>query len=577
MNLLSKIASLQTEHFKLIWCSVLLVAIFVGFWLSKRERGVGFWQGVRDELSCPLARRDRPLLGAFLVVFAGYVFLTLFGEDFAGYDDSIFTLFSVRGRGHKPPIWPAEGRYFPLGHQEFNLLRLITRSPTGYHLFAMAELGLLLLAVFFALRELRVPARLGLMSLLLVTPSFLISFTGLIYPERNVLVLLAVFLCAVQAYSRRGSPFFFICALVAAQGALYFKEPVFLLISAFAAARLAIGWLEERCNETKARIRRVVETHSLDLAVLALVLVFVVLLALALLPRGGSGYVDKVRNTSRGPLALLAAYLRVDSLLGLYVAVFSARMLLLVRARRLPDPIWDALALGGLAYAAAVFATRLFSPYYMAPTDLVAVLYLGWLAARSSRSGWVAALVCFIAVQDIAYSSFRVIERKNTLRSKIELAEFLEADLQTPGVAQLRLFFPYTRASRLMEFAGYLSYKGFAIQSDESRDPPERASLVLAGPGEFPGGHCVDYRPFWCLHESAPQPGDLVVLFPDDVVPPGVRQSLEQRDRLVYGRTPVAAPRAARSLFSVLRTVSDSFADVPLPEDWLELRVFSEK
>jgi hypothetical protein len=55
---------------------------------------------------------------ALLAVFLGaYVTMTLVWEDFAYYDNSIFTLGTLKGRNYPTPIWQGQGRFFPLGHQ----------------------------------------------------------------------------------------------------------------------------------------------------------------------------------------------------------------------------------------------------------------------------------------------------------------------------------------------------------------------------------------------------------------------------------------------------------------------------
>jgi len=60
------------------------------------------------------------ILAFFLI---GYVALILWGEDFAYYDNSIFTDHTLNGENIELPISVRSGRFFPLGHQEFNFIR----------------------------------------------------------------------------------------------------------------------------------------------------------------------------------------------------------------------------------------------------------------------------------------------------------------------------------------------------------------------------------------------------------------------------------------------------------------------
>jgi len=70
------------------------------------------------------------LLALFLVC---YIVLAFTWEDFAYSDNSIFTLYTLKGHDYRPPIWQHLGRFFPLGHQEFNLIRHFTGTVAGYH------------------------------------------------------------------------------------------------------------------------------------------------------------------------------------------------------------------------------------------------------------------------------------------------------------------------------------------------------------------------------------------------------------------------------------------------------------
>ncbi|MEO6598798.1 MAG: hypothetical protein ABIQ16_02930 [Polyangiaceae bacterium] len=572
---IARISGAEIAHFPFIWATVLVLTALVGRWLARRQAGAtGFRDALARALSDSARRRDWPFLAAFGVALAAYIFLIFYKDDFADYDDDIFTSFSLRGKNHSPPIWPNEGRFFPLAHQEFNVLRLLTRSIVGYHLFAVTELIALLALVFLLLRELRAPLRLAVMTAVLITPSFVIAYSAFSYPERNVILLLALLAFLVQCYDRWRSPAFFVCALLVVHCVLYFKEPIFVAISAFAGTRLVLGWLQLPSQPIGTRLRRLARAHALDLGMLTLSSIFVLLLALAFLPHHGSGYANKIHaGDGSGMLGLVLAYAKIDVIVVVFVAVFVARVVGLWRARQLPDPVWDALAVGGLAYAAVVLVLRAYSAYYMAPTDFIGLLYLAWVAARTRRVALVAIFASMIAVQSFLYSYFVVAERKNTIQAKVQLAEFL-LSLHAHGVRQTRLFLPYSIPFRMMDLAAFLDYKGLAVPAEDSPTLMSKASVVLQGPQDFPGGRCVEYRPYSCAHADAPVPGDLIVLLPDDTLPPGTVSSLAQRDELVFARAPVGVPRAALPFFSLLRADSSFFSDRPLPPEWLELRVF---
>ena len=152
----------------------------------------------------------------------------------------MLTDFSVQGMNFLPPVWSAVGRFYPLADQEFNLLKFVTRSPAGYHALVALQLLVLLAVLFVVLRAFQVRYRVLILIAAMVAPSFLIPFTGFVYPERNVLFWLAVMLLCLQEYSRTKARIYFIGCLVATHCALYYKETVVLFVVAYAITQLLL-------------------------------------------------------------------------------------------------------------------------------------------------------------------------------------------------------------------------------------------------------------------------------------------------------------------------------------------------
>ena len=177
------------------------------------------------------------LLTAFL---ASYIAMTLAWEDFAFYDDSWFTLFTLKGHSIGLAIWQQQGRFFPLGYKEFNLLRHFTDTITGYHVFPIAQLLIFACILLILDDELSIAARVALAILALLTPSILISFSGLLFWERSVLFFLACFLLSVKRFEQTQSTAWAVAAAVCAQIMIYYKETAFLLLLGFAAGRLIL-------------------------------------------------------------------------------------------------------------------------------------------------------------------------------------------------------------------------------------------------------------------------------------------------------------------------------------------------
>ena len=120
--------------------------------------------------SCWHGRLTVPaLLALFLTC---YVALMVTWEDFAYYDYSMFTTGTLIGRDNTPLIVRESGRFIPLQHQEFNLIRHFAHTATGYHVLPIVELLIFSYILLILDSELSIMARAALAVLVLLTPAF---------------------------------------------------------------------------------------------------------------------------------------------------------------------------------------------------------------------------------------------------------------------------------------------------------------------------------------------------------------------------------------------------------------------
>jgi hypothetical protein len=590
-SVLSKVVA---RHFLATW-TVLLVAVL---WTATRVRRMPERSGRNVTVHRNTAARsavglvdgssparwpmqwsssDAPYWAAFLVFASAYAALILFGEEFADYDNSMFTTFTLVGKNYPKLIMPEAGRFFPFGHQEFNVIRHFTRSPAGYHAFAVAELAGVVCGLMLLLCEFTVRSRLLIASLVMMTPSFFIPFSGLPFPERNVLLLLIAILVCVRRHEATGGLPWLLGSLALTHAALYYKEPLFALFLVFGVTRLWIAGASEKSGES---FRQFVGTHVLEFGMCALAVLFLILYLLAL---GGSlnlNYAAQVRSAERsGAGAIALAYFRVDPLAATFVVAVLARGWRLWRRRELPDPLWDSLALGALAYGAAFLRLKLFSSYYWALVDLVATLYLArlarslWPVGRAVRLGIVAAASVIVA-QALAFTAFLAVEHKDLIGSRVRLAAFLQAYRSQSNEPRIDVFFPYATAYRVMELGAFLEYKG--VPTDRAGrvvEPGQPPLLRLATPHPYADGQCVDYQPIACHRWTAPPSHSLIVLLPEDDVPPGAVDELAATRTALYQWRGLVSQRAA-GLLARLHAVSLAFSDRSMSSHWPRLDVY---
>ena len=263
---------------------------------------------------------------------------------------------------------------------------------------------------------------------------------------------------------------------------------------------------------------------------------------------------------------VLSAYLNVDLLAWVFVAVVLARVILILRRKVVPSLLWDGLALGGIAYVASYLALRMEAAYYFAPVDLIALLYLGRLAMLYRENMGLGTKLCAVALltlvllQDLSLSAFRMYERKNVIHAKAEMGRVIEARYESDPQNAKRLFFPFARPNRVMEFGAYLNYRGVPME----RVPDgtiATGNVVMVGQAIRKDGPCVRGKPLVCHAGARPDPGDLIVLLPDDFTRTDELNSYRQDGSpLLFSYHP--RPSIPRWLRSVCESSTRGFAGI---------------
>jgi hypothetical protein len=509
------------------------------------------------------------LLAFFL---AGYIAMILVWANFAYHENSIFTLYTLRGHDIGPPIMPAVGRFFPLGFQEFNLIRHFTDTITGYHAVRIAQLLIFSWVLLILNEDLSIKARAALVILALITPSILTSFSWLIYHEANVLLCIVCLVLFVERFEQTHSLAWAVAAAVCAQIMIYYKETASLLLLGFAVSRLVL-----RCRNTDERswdYSRLWDRESrLDLCLALLSVLFWLYYLGVMLPHPNMQYAEDLRR----PLAeLFLAYIKVDLLALLFVGAVLFRTYLIVRCRVAPSLLWDGLAFGGVACFVAYLGLGISAAakHYAAPVDLIALLYIGRFAILSAGKmhswGKLVALVLLVAVvfQDVSLSAFRVFEQKNVIHAKGQIAQIVQARYQNAAGNMRRLFFPFASPYMIMEFASYLEYLGVPVEGGmgEAGGPN---SVIVVTRAMTKDGLCIGYRNFICHTAATPDTGDLVIVLPDDKVSLADVTPYQGQGELLFSYEP-GIPQWVYPFLRRLPIVSPGpLAQTELPDGWL--------
>jgi hypothetical protein len=202
------------------------------------------------------------------------------------------------------------------------------------------------------------------------------------------------------------------------------------------------------------------------------------------------------------------------------------------------------------------------------------LLYVGRFAILSAAKmhfwGKLAALVLLVAVllQDVSLSAFRVFEQKSVIHAKGQLAQIVQTQYQNAAGNIRRLFFPFASPYMIMEFAFYLDYLGVPVEGsvDEAGGPN---SVIVVTTAMTKDGPCIGYRSLICHAATTPDPGDLVIVLPDDNASLAEVTPYREQGELLFSYEP-GTPQWLYPLISPLRIVSPGpLVQKKLADGWL--------
>ena len=456
---------------------------------------------------------------AFLVIFSGiYIYLILYGEEFAYHDNEQFTYYSLDGRFFGMPIWKNVGRYWPLGLQEYNIISLFSKTIFAYHLFSIAQLLITIPIIYLILRPLNITSKLVVILIIMVTPSFAISFFGLIFPERNLIFWLAIFIYCYQRFIDNKSISYFCLIILATQFLLYYKEPMFLLIGGFASSRLSFQLLINKIYNKPQLYRKFIQKNWCDLSLIILSIIFLIQYLRVMRAGVKSSYADNFSKISQ--FSTLIHYFKADLILLTFLVVFSVRILFLLVNKKLPDLIWDSLAIGSFLYFCAYVKLSMFRWYYMAPVDFIATLYLAKLifpiivSKHKYKILGIIMLVTAIFIQNLHHYSYAILERKKSIEARVEIVNFLERYISVEmNNDDIHLFLPAVDGYNVMQLSSFLYYKNFSVLPEKKIDNQKR-NLIIYTDKKYPKNLCRPYRPFKCYYTDNSKQTDLTIILP---------------------------------------------------------------
>jgi hypothetical protein len=137
------------------------------------------------------------------------------------------------------PINPSDGRFFPLGHQEWRAFPRMSEAWM-FHGVAIIEYCLFCFVLFKAM-SMRGVNNVSVFLFLATLPPIVVAFSMIVAPERNILVLFALWFLFYSISKQNNDIIFGVLSLICATAALFFKEPTFLFFAGFSVIQLWAG------------------------------------------------------------------------------------------------------------------------------------------------------------------------------------------------------------------------------------------------------------------------------------------------------------------------------------------------
>jgi len=373
------------------------------------------------------------------------------------------------------------GRFSPLAGQEYNLVALISNTPTAYLAFNALILFAFIIIFLRVLSEFSGQYALHyfVVLLLLLMPAVTNTFFKFLYVEKNIIFYLAIFLLSFIAFQKKQKTAYFYMVLITANIAIYYKETVFIALSIFSAAHLLFTL---RTSDRWSRL--------LNFMVILSALVYFIIYMLSVYPNIKHSYLPgPLRNSLLGFIKNIFNYgfFSDPVLILLLIPLAALRAFQIFIRKHEPHPILDPMLAAGVGYVGIFIALNMYSPYYFLPAYLFALPPMVYFFEKGMTRGffWKGALATtafILAVNTIPLGMHYLTYNKYLPVNFNKATDFLIKDINKRYDGhRLNIFFDgvdrgtgmgvYFVVGEFLKFKGLPIYK-FDFKSDiEARDP----------------------------------------------------------------------------------------------------------
>jgi hypothetical protein len=257
-------------------------------------------------------------------------------------------------------------RFYPAYLFEFKLIQLISDQIWPFFLFVALQY----LTSTYLLSKLAIDQNiekwriLALLVLITLTPAFANTWASVTGCERGIIFYLSIFIYSYSKYNQTRNKSWGMIAIISANIAIYYKEPVFIAILVFIMVRIAILYL----NKHK-------KTSFIDFILIFCCASFISIYLAMIHLYGGVDSYGRM-NAEQIPSALnILNYITNEPILGLIAFPIGViRLRTILKYPEKADAFLDPLLFAGLGYASVFIALNMYAANYWAPIYLFTFL-----------------------------------------------------------------------------------------------------------------------------------------------------------------------------------------------------------
>ena len=452
----------------------------------------------------------------FGIVVLLYAAILPIGAKFGVIDDYLFLNTILSGRRLDFFIVPAVGRFFPLTGQEYNIVSFFSSLPSIFYVYNMFQFVVVIyliykiLAVYVIDKINRKSITFGIILLMIFSPGFVTAWFRLFVGERSMLMFFLIFFLLYLLYQKKQKYVYLACGLLAANLALYYKEPSFLMLGGFTFFHLLSGWKSLNIKQRLFDVLLIVSAITFSL-----VYFFVIFTK-----KGIVNYGDTPYNPIITFIKNMFSYMLSDPfLIVLLLGLFLYRFYEIISRKKKLEPLYDATIFSGVAYVLFFLKFKVFNYHYLLPAYVFSIFGLvhflirkEYIKKKVCKCLFGVAIVIYI-FSALPVSLHLISYYKNVPNTFQDTLGFLTKYINKEEKRVTIYLDGVDRGGGkeiYVSFANYFNYKGLRdIQFDFKSDISSRNSVIfLEGNPE---------SPFTVFHDSGTsqcEAGDLLVLTP---------------------------------------------------------------